>query len=137
MRKISSIAALVLFPLMATAAEAPYLFDFVQGKETGKAYSKLIARENLPDWVKRGGTSTPASEVTINGQKYLALSGCKPHNCPAESIAILYSPDKGDIHGVYSEYDASSDKQTLKWMNLDPIESVEMRNVLFNTLGGN
>ncbi|HDS6870362.1 TPA: C-lysozyme inhibitor, partial [Citrobacter koseri] len=108
MKKKLMIVALALLPFTVSAEGNPYLFDFVQGKETGGAYKTLIARHNLPSWVKDGGTSTPANEITIDGRKYLALSGCKPHNCPAQSIAILYSVDKGDIHGVFSEYDITS-----------------------------
>lgn len=136
MKKTLMIAALSLLPFMVGAEGNPYLFDFVQGKETGKAYKSLIAKHNLPSWVKDGGTSTPANEITIDGRKYLALSGCKPHNCPAQSIAVLYSLDKGDIHGVFSEYDIASDQQKLTWLNLDPIGSDLLRNVLFTRLNG-
>ena len=130
------IAMLAFLPLAVSAEGNPYLFDFVQGKETGKAYRNLIAERNLPSWVQDGGTSTPANEITIRGSKYLALSGCMPHNCPAQAIAILYSPEKGDIHGVFSEYDFTEDHQKLTWMNLDPIDSGDMRNILFNRLNG-
>ncbi|MEG0870043.1 MAG: Ivy family c-type lysozyme inhibitor [Hafnia sp.] len=130
------IAMLAFLPLAVSAEGNPYLFDFVQGKETGKAYKSLIAKRNLPSWVQDGGTSTPANEITIRGSKYLALSGCMPHNCPAQAIAILYSPEKGDIHGVFSEYDFTEDRQKLTWMNLGPIDSDDMRNILFKRLHG-
>lgn len=130
------IAMLAFLPLAVSAEGNPYLFDFVQGKETGKAYKSLIAKRNLASWVQDGGTSTPANEITIRGSKYLALSGCMPHNCPAQAIAILYSPEKGDIHGVFSEYDFTEDRQKLTWMNLDPIDSDDMRNILFKRLHG-
>ncbi|WP_324151367.1 Ivy family c-type lysozyme inhibitor, partial [Citrobacter portucalensis] len=130
------IAMLAFLPLAVSAEGNPYLFDFVQDKETGKAYKSLIAKRNLPLWVQDGGTSTPANEITIRGSKYLALSGCMPHNCPAQAIAILYSPEKGDIHGVFSEYDFTEDRQKLTWMNLDPIDSDDMRNILFKRLHG-
>lgn len=136
MKKTFAMILLALAPLAVGAKDNPYLFDFVQGKETGSAYKKLIEKQNLPSWVNGGGTSTPASEVTIDGTQYLALSGCKPHNCPSESIAILYSKDKGDIHGVYSAYDSATHRQTLTWMNVDPINSPKMINILFSTLNG-
>ncbi|MGG5157536.1 Ivy family c-type lysozyme inhibitor [Citrobacter portucalensis] len=136
MKKKLAITVLALLPLIATAEGNPYLFDFVQGKETGKAYHDLIGKSNLPSWVKNGGTSSPANEITIGGAKYLALSGCKPHSCSEQSIAILYSLDKGDIHGVFSEYDTITSRQSLTWMNLDPMDSGEMRNILFNRLNG-
>lgn len=136
MKKIFIVAMMALMPLSVRAEGNPYLFDFVQGKDTGKAYQSLIAKRNLPAWVKDGGTSTPANEITIRGSKYIALSGCMPHNCPAQAIAILYSPEKGDIHGVFSQYDFEADAQKLTWMNLDPIDSDDMRNILFSRLNG-
>lgn len=128
--------ALILSPLLTQATEKPYLFDFIENPVAGKAYRSLIARHNLPEWVQGGGTSTPANEVEFNGVKYWAMSGCKPHNCPFQSIAVLYSPVKGDIHGVFSEYDFENDKQRLVWLNLDSIGSDSMRRVLFARLLG-
>lgn len=130
------LAVMISLPLFAVAKDGPYLFDFVQGKETGKAFNSLIAKKKLPSWVKSGGTSSPANEVTIGGKKYLALSGCKPHSCNEQAISILYSPEAGDIHGVFSEYNVSTDSQKLTWMNLDPIDSDGMRSILFNRLYG-
>ena len=135
--KRMSIAALVLsLPLIAKAADGPYLFDFVADHHTGKAYNALISRHKLPGWVKGGGTSTPADIITIKGERFYALSGCKPHNCPAEAISVLYSLDKGSIFGLFSEYDSTKDRQTLVWMNLDASNSDEMRNLLFSRLYG-
>lgn len=136
MKKILLVAALTMGSFIANAADKPYLFDFIQAKESGAAYNRLIDDYRLPSWVRNGGTSFPADEVVIKGVKYLALSGCKPHNCPVQSIAILYSPENGDIHGLFSEYDMKSDRQTLSWMNLSPTDSGEMRNILFNRLNG-
>lgn len=136
MNKILNMAVLIGFPLLANAAGGPYLFDFAQDKTTGKAYQALIHKEKLPRWVAGGGTSTPANEVTINGEKFYALSGCRPHNCPAQSIAVLYAIDKGDIYGVYSEYDMKSDRQRLTWLNLTPSVTREMKNMLFQRLSG-
>lgn len=136
MKKIYLIAALTLLPLAVGAQGNPYLSDFVHGKETGKAYSDLIARYHLPSWVKEGGTSTPASQITIKGIPYLVLSGCMPHNCDSQSISVLYSPDKGDISGVFSEQDTVTGHQTLIWMNLDASGNTLKRKVLFSRLNG-
>ncbi|MGK3142802.1 Ivy family c-type lysozyme inhibitor [Pantoea sp. C2G6] len=136
MKKRFLLAALAAMPLLATAAAQPYLFDFIQGKQTGQAYRQLIAGHAFPAWVSQGGTSSPANTLTIKGVRYQALFGCKPHNCPAQSIAILYSPERGDIHGVYSRYDEKSDRQTLTWLNLDATDDAAMRKILFNRLNG-
>lgn len=136
MKKILLAAALTMGTFLANAADKPYLFDFIQVKESGAAYNRLVERYRLPAWVRNGGTSFPADEVVIKGVKYQVLSGCKPHHCPVQSIAILYSPDNGAIHGLFSEYDMKSDRQTLSWMNLNPTDSAEMRSILFNRLNG-
>ncbi|NEG61349.1 C-lysozyme inhibitor [Pantoea agglomerans] len=136
MKRTFIIAALAGMPMLASAATQPYLFDFIQNKQTGKAYYQLIAGHTFPAWVKQGGTSTPANTITVKGVTWQLLSGCKPHNCPAQSIAILYSPEKQEIHGVYSDYDQKSDRQTLTWLNLNPTEDTGMRNILFNRLNG-
>ena len=127
---------LLLFPLLVQATEKVYLFDFAADPVTSKAYHSLIRKQALPKWVSTGGTSTPATEVELNGVKYLALSGCKPHNCPAQSIAVLYSPINGDIHGVYSEYNAGTNKQTLSWLNMATMDSDKMKRSLFAILSG-
>jgi len=122
---------LMLTPLLAVAADETYLYNFIANPVTGKAYQSLIAKQGLPKWVAGGGVSTPTKEIKINGQQYLLLSGCKPHNCPSESIAILYSPDKKVIHGVFEEYDEKGDKQKLVWLNLASEGTESQRTVLF------
>jgi len=129
-------AVLACLPMVVSAATQPYLFDFIMNKRTGQAYHQLIAGHHFPAWVNQGGTSTPADNITIKGETWQVLSGCKPHNCPAQSIAILYSPAKGEIHGVYSDYDQKNNRQTLTWLNLDPTEEAGMRTLLFNRLNG-
>jgi hypothetical protein len=54
MKKKLIIAALSLLSFTVSAEGNHYLFDFVQGKETGRAYKSLIAKHNLPSWVKEG-----------------------------------------------------------------------------------
>ncbi|PZL90632.1 C-lysozyme inhibitor [Pantoea graminicola] len=136
MKKGFMAAALAIVPMFVSAATPPYLFDFIQNRQTGQAYQRLIAGHNFPAWVKQGGTSTPAETLTLKGVTWQVLSGCKPHNCPAQSVAILYSPEKGEIHGVYSDYDQTHDRQTLTWLNLDPLNDAGLRNILFRELNG-
>lgn len=136
MKKKLIIAVLALLPLAAVAQNNPYLSDFLQSKETGKAYRSLIARYQLPSWVKEGGTSTPASKISIEGIPYLALSGCMPHNCATQAISILYSPEKGDISGVFSELDTATGRQTLTWLDPEASYDTVKRNILFSRLNG-
>lgn len=136
MNKGLLVAVLAGMPMLVNAANQTYLSDFIMNKQTSQVYHQLIAGHDFPAWVKQGGTSTPASTVTLQGETWQLLSGCKPHNCPAQSIALLYSPEKGEIHGVYSDYDQKRDRQTLTWLNLTPADEAKMRNVLFRRLEG-
>ncbi|KAA5928570.1 MULTISPECIES: Ivy family c-type lysozyme inhibitor [Pantoea] len=136
MNKGLIVAVLAGMPMLVDAATQTYLSDFIMNKQTSQAYHQLIAGHDFPSWVKQGGTSTPANTITIKGETWQLLSGCKPHNCPAQSIALLYSPEKGVIHGVYSDYDQKSERQTLTWLNLDPTDDAGMRKILFNRLNG-
>ncbi|KAA5944967.1 C-lysozyme inhibitor [Pantoea sp. Bo_2] len=136
MNKALIVAVLAGMPMLVDAVTQTYLYDFIMNKQTSQAYHQLIAGHDFPAWVKQGGTSTPANTITIKGETWQLLSGCKPHNCPAQSIAILYSPEKGEIHGVYSDYDQKSERQTLTWLNLDPTDDAGMRKILFNRLNG-
>ncbi|WP_337009452.1 Ivy family c-type lysozyme inhibitor [Pantoea sp. AS142] len=112
-----------------SASAQPYIFDFIQ--KVGRvaisiAYGRVpFARMGL------AGQDPYTGKITIKGATCQVLSGCKPHNCPALSIAILYSPEKGAIHGVYSDYDQKIERQTLTWLNLNPAKDAEMRNILF------
>lgn len=136
MKKIIAVLTMLVLPITSWALEGQYyMSEFLEGKDTGKAYQSLITKENLPEWVKEGGVSTPANRLTINGEKYLALSGCQPHSCPWQSIAILYSLDKGNIYGVYSEIDMSNTQQTLKWLNVELMDSYK-KSILFMRLNG-
>ncbi|MDR9963614.1 hypothetical protein KIF59_04055 [Enterobacter cloacae subsp. cloacae] len=66
----------------------------------------MISQNKLPAWVKSGGTSTPSNRSNSCGQKSILLCQCKPHSCSEQNIAVLYSPDNGDIHGVFSDFNA-------------------------------
>lgn len=131
------VAVMAFVSFGAFADEGQYLSDFATAKSTSKSYSELISKNKLPTWVKSGGTSTPSTEVTVAGKKYIALSGCKPHSCPEQNIAVLYSPDNREIHGVFSDFNAEKNRETLTWLNMDPIDSGALKNALFNRLYGN
>ena len=49
------------------------------------------------DWLKDYGTASPATEVTIDGKKYAAFSGCEPHNCTNSSYVLLLDPESNEF----------------------------------------
>jgi hypothetical protein len=84
------------------AAKGPYLFDLLQRPDFNAAFANLAGAEELPEWTRQGGTSTPAQTVTVDGKLLLAAAGCKPHDCPSERIVLLYDEKTHAMWGVFA-----------------------------------
>lgn len=104
--------------------------------ETSNAFHKMSKDHNLPDWVMKGGTETPARKVTLDNKAYQVVSACKPHDCVAEQIAILYSPEGKSMSGVFSKQTAEANQQNLVWLNSGSDISIDGKTVLFAALSG-
>ncbi|KGI63992.1 C-lysozyme inhibitor [Enterobacter sp. UCD-UG_FMILLET] len=125
--------------LTATAAYAQTemtVSSLATDSETSKAFHKMSKGHNLPDWVMKGGTSTPAMRVTVDNKAYQVVSACKPHDCAAEQIAILYSPDTKSMSAVFSKQSEEGYQQNLVWLNSGSDISIDGRTVLFAALSG-
>ncbi|WP_343710805.1 Ivy family C-type lysozyme inhibitor [Enterobacter sp.] len=125
--------------LTATAAYAQTemtVSSLATDSETNKAFHKMSKGHNLPDWVMKGGTSTPAMRVTVDNKAYQVVSACKPHDCAAEQIAILYSPDTKSMSAVFSKQSEEGYQQNLVWLNSRSDISIDGRTVLFAALSG-
>ncbi|MEP8768299.1 Ivy family C-type lysozyme inhibitor [Enterobacter bugandensis] len=128
-----------LLLLTATAAYAQTemtVSSLATDSETSKAFHKMSKGHNLPDWVMKGGTSTPAMRVTVDNKAYQVVSACKPHDCAAEQIAILYSPDTKSMSAVFSKQSEEGYQQNLVWLNSGSDISIDGRTVLFAALSG-
>ncbi|MEH4297758.1 Ivy family C-type lysozyme inhibitor [Enterobacter ludwigii] len=108
----------------------------VTDNETSKAFYKMSKGYKFPDWVVEGGTSTPAMKVTLNSVPYQVVSACKPHDCAAEQIAILYSPENKSMFGVFSKHSADGAQQNLQWLNSENDIPIDGKTVLFAALSG-
>lgn len=86
----------------AAAADGPYLFDLLQRADFAAAFQALGGARELPEWTRQGGTSTPAQNVTADGKSLLEAAGCKPHDCPAERIVLLYDEKTHAMWGVFA-----------------------------------
>lgn len=104
--------------------------------ETSKAFYRMSKGHNLPDWVIAGGTSTPAMKVTLDSKTYQVVSACKPHDCAAEQIAILYSLESKSMFGVFSKHSAEGNQQILQWLNSESDIPIDGKTVLFAALSG-
>ncbi|PIJ49417.1 hypothetical protein BL250_13105 [Erwinia sp. OLTSP20] len=135
MKKLIIATLLSVFPLFSYANPL-YLADFATAPATQKVYSALIAKAQLPAWVKQGGTGSPAIEVEVSGVKYQVMSGCKPHNCPSQQFAVMYAPQSHQIYAVYAQYHEKNATQELRWLNVGEDQPVDIRTVLFARLSG-
>ena len=109
-------------PTPSTPKAASYL---AQEAETNPALAKSFATLTAPiankaEWVKSYGTATPSVAVELDGQPYLLFSGCKPHDCPAETYVVLYDmKSKQMVAGAYvvnTFKDGSAVSSTIEWL---------------------
>ena len=81
--------------------EREYLSDLMQNPGFADAYDDMDGTRGLPDWVRQGGTATPARTVTVGGRSLLMAQACKPHDCPGEQVVLLYDKTDTGMQGVF------------------------------------
>ena len=136
MKRILIALALSCSYLAAHAAEPLTVSHLATDKATAESFNTMVGSQKLPQWVTQGGTTSPNQDVVIGGQKYIVLNSCKPHDCAAESIAVLYSAESKVLAGVLSEQDEQAVHQKLTWLNISDNLSIDGKTVLFAALTG-
>lgn len=136
MKRILIALALSCSALSAQAAEPLTISHLAADKATAEAFKTMVSHQKLPQWVTQGGTMSQNKDVIIGGKKYIVLNSCKPHDCAAENIAILYSPESKTLAGVFSTLDEQSVHQELTWLNISDDLSIDGKTVLFAALTG-
>lgn len=136
MRKIFTVLLLSLSTISAYAQNDLTVSDLAKNADTKAAFQKMIGKQKLPEWVTQRGTSSQTRYVEIDGKKYWVLNSCKPHNCGAQSIAVLYSPEAKTLSGVFSTTDNRETNQQLLWLNITDDLSIDGRTILFAALTG-
>ena len=130
-----TLAALALAVSMGSsyAQESVYLPEAVTTDAALKAEFARITNSIAKDapWVKEYGTTTPAQEAELDGKRYQVFSGCKPHNCPAESYVVLYNPDKKQISAgafVTTDYSSSdiASNTTIQWLGNTDLDHIRI-----------
>jgi hypothetical protein len=92
----------------AAAADSPiadgplYFGDLLQRRDFGTAFTALPGADQLPAWPRQGGTSTPAQHVELGGRQQWLVTACKPHDCPAERMLVLYDESTHAMSGVFA-----------------------------------
>ena len=65
-----------------------------------QAYAAMLA---YPDWVKTGqGTAAPVEKVVMEGKTWTVGQMCKPHDCAANQLNVVFSPDGKQAWGLLS-----------------------------------
>ena len=65
-----------------------------------KAYQAMLA---YPQWVTTGqGTAAPVEKVVMDGKTYTVGQMCKPHDCAANQLNVVFSPDGKQAWGLLS-----------------------------------
>lgn len=95
-------ASLATATVFAADSDAIYPSQLLQRKPALKAqYEKLVAPiQANHGWVASMGTETPVSHITLEGQDYAVLTGCKPHDCSGESVVSLMTPSSNQAVGA-------------------------------------
>lgn len=136
MKKILITLALSCFVFSAQASEPLTVSSLATDKATAEAFKTMVGDQKLPEWVTQGGTSSQNQDVVIGGKKYIVLNSCKPHDCAAENIAVLYSAESKTLAGVFSTLDPQAVQQKLTWLNVSDDLSIDGKTVLFAALTG-
>nr|WP_283256065.1 Ivy family c-type lysozyme inhibitor [Dyella humicola] len=74
----------------------------MQRRDFAAAFAALSGADQLPEWPRQGGTSTPAQHVELNGRQLWLVTACKPHDCPSERILVLYDESTHVMSGVFA-----------------------------------
>ena len=132
-----SLVALTGLGTAAIAQDAPSLADLGSDSALAAAFKKMSGSVKMPEWISTGIVTTPSQKVSFDGKEWIAMSGCKPHDCAAEQIAVIYSPASGEMFGVLSQMPDENQPQTLRWLNMQGgAETIDGRTILFAALTG-
>ncbi len=89
------------FLLIAGPAKAAeddvYLFDALARANYRAAYTGLIKKAMVPDWVRDvlrtgDGVATPHTAVSLKGKDYRLDHVCKVNDCEGNAMAVLFAP---------------------------------------------
>jgi hypothetical protein len=136
MLKILTTIATMVVATGAMAQSDINLSTLAKDDATKAAYSQMVEGNKLPAWINKGGTSSPTQTVKLGGESYQVLSACKPHDCSAERIAVLWSEKSQQMMGVFSTVDEKTSREKLTWLNVSDELSIDGKTVLFAALSG-
>lgn len=101
------------------------------------AFNTMKAGYQLPAWVIQGGTESPATTVSFDGNDVHVMSSCEPHNCGSERMAVMYDPQKKVMYGLLLSVNKKDNTERLTWMSMGGgSESIDGKTILYAALTG-
>ncbi|MFT8807164.1 Ivy family c-type lysozyme inhibitor [Gluconobacter sp.] len=84
----------------ASAASPPITADLAKTQGFRQAYQAMVT---LPSWVTTAhATSGPVSDFTLGGKSYFLGYMCRPHDCAAEQLEVVFAKDHSAAWGLLS-----------------------------------
>lgn len=104
--------ALFAFTILeaATAATPPTTAELTGKDGFRQAYQAMLT---FPSWVTTArATSVPVSNFSLDGKSYIMGHMCRPHNCAAEQLEVVFAKDHSAAWGLLSIKGETSLKQS-------------------------
>jgi hypothetical protein len=109
-------AVLLLSPALAPALAAdkgPVMAELMKQPAYIYAWQGMMAGEMPPPWVTAFGATldgppTPTIPVPLDGETYTLGFTCKPNDCEANQLYVLFAPQGRDAWGMLAAGDGIS-----------------------------
>jgi hypothetical protein len=90
-------------------AELPYLFDRLKTPAYRKSVRAILQGPKVQPWVadfvQHAGPAVciPGKRVTVSKKVYEVYGACRPHQCSAEQLKVMYTPGGKQAWAVQRE----------------------------------
>ncbi|MEZ5827934.1 MAG: Ivy family c-type lysozyme inhibitor [Hyphomicrobiales bacterium] len=96
--------------LAAEGTEGPSMGELLKLPVYIYAWQGMMAGETPPEWVKQftatlDGPPTPSIPVPLDGEIYTLGFTCKPGDCEANQLYVLFAPEGRDAWGLLASPD--------------------------------
>ena len=101
-------ARALLLPAVASAAEAPSLFDLLKQTAYRRRLGRDVSGQQPAPWIvtfaKTGnGVTSPSTPVTVEGEYDVLAWVCKPHDCGDNQLFVIFAPDARQAWALAAE----------------------------------
>lgn len=112
--RIPAYAVALTLALTQAAFAGPYLSDLLKEDSFRQSWNALFADPSaVPDWVATfaktsNGVVTPSDDITIDGKPYVYATLCKPHDCGANQLGIVFTATGDAAWAMLTEKDSGA-----------------------------